>query len=162
MNETKTLASYVVSNKWEDIPEDVRHEAKRALIRHNANREAFQAIGNELVATQVSPQRYNAIVNELFPINDDVPTRTRKVNDEAADKVNALYRAQVGPNVVQGVEGTGWAVVQAVNTYENWGTPIRKTAGKGEATTRALRQIEAVNSGKQPLTDRALELVLAN
>ena len=32
MNETKTLASYVVSNRWEDIPADVRHEAKRALI----------------------------------------------------------------------------------------------------------------------------------
>ena len=32
MNETKTLATYVVKNKWEDIPEDVRHEAKRALI----------------------------------------------------------------------------------------------------------------------------------
>ena len=32
MNETRTLAAYVVSNKWEDIPDDVRHEAKRALI----------------------------------------------------------------------------------------------------------------------------------
>ena len=32
MNETKTLASYVVSNRWEDIPADVRHEAKRAII----------------------------------------------------------------------------------------------------------------------------------
>ena len=32
MNETKALASYVVNNRWEDIPEDVRHEAKRALI----------------------------------------------------------------------------------------------------------------------------------
>ena len=32
MNETKTLASYIVSNRWEDIPDDVRHEAKRAII----------------------------------------------------------------------------------------------------------------------------------
>src|SRR5262247_3500814 len=32
MNETKILASYVVSNRWEDIPADVRHEAKRAII----------------------------------------------------------------------------------------------------------------------------------
>jgi 2-methylcitrate dehydratase PrpD len=32
MNETKTLASYIVSNRWEDIPADVRHEAKRAII----------------------------------------------------------------------------------------------------------------------------------
>ena len=32
MNETKTLASYIVSNRWEDIPADVRHEAKRSII----------------------------------------------------------------------------------------------------------------------------------
>ena len=32
MNETRILASYVVNNRWEDIPADVRHEAKRAII----------------------------------------------------------------------------------------------------------------------------------
>ena len=32
MSETQALASYVVKNRWEDIPDDVRHEAKRALI----------------------------------------------------------------------------------------------------------------------------------
>jgi 2-methylcitrate dehydratase PrpD len=32
MNETKTLASYIVSNRWDDVPADVRHEAKRAII----------------------------------------------------------------------------------------------------------------------------------
>jgi 2-methylcitrate dehydratase PrpD len=34
MSETKTLASYIVASRWEDIPEDVRHEAKRALINY--------------------------------------------------------------------------------------------------------------------------------
>jgi 2-methylcitrate dehydratase PrpD len=32
MNETRTLASYIVSNRWEDVPADVRHEAKRAIV----------------------------------------------------------------------------------------------------------------------------------
>jgi 2-methylcitrate dehydratase PrpD len=32
MSETNTLASYIVSNRWKDIPDDVRHEAKRSLI----------------------------------------------------------------------------------------------------------------------------------
>ena len=32
MFETKALASYIVKNRWEDIPEDVRHEARRSLI----------------------------------------------------------------------------------------------------------------------------------
>jgi 2-methylcitrate dehydratase PrpD len=34
MSETRTLASYVVANRWDDIPDDVRHEAKRALINY--------------------------------------------------------------------------------------------------------------------------------
>ena len=32
MSETKALASYVVSSRYEDIPRDVIHEAKRALL----------------------------------------------------------------------------------------------------------------------------------
>src|SRR4030095_7328054 len=32
MSETKALAAYIVSNRWTDIPEDVRHEAKRAIL----------------------------------------------------------------------------------------------------------------------------------
>jgi 2-methylcitrate dehydratase PrpD len=34
MFETKALSSYIVANRWEDIPEDVRHEAKRAIINY--------------------------------------------------------------------------------------------------------------------------------
>ena len=34
MSETRALASYIVSNRWENIPEDVRHEARRALINY--------------------------------------------------------------------------------------------------------------------------------
>ena len=34
MSETQVLASYIVSSRWEDIPDDVRHEAKRALINY--------------------------------------------------------------------------------------------------------------------------------
>jgi 2-methylcitrate dehydratase PrpD len=32
MSETKTLASWIVSNRLEAIPEDVRHEARRAIV----------------------------------------------------------------------------------------------------------------------------------
>ena len=32
MSETHALASYIVSNRWQDIPDDVRHEAKRAIL----------------------------------------------------------------------------------------------------------------------------------
>jgi 2-methylcitrate dehydratase PrpD len=34
MEETKALASYVLSSRIEDIPQDVRHEAKRAILNY--------------------------------------------------------------------------------------------------------------------------------
>jgi 2-methylcitrate dehydratase PrpD len=34
VSETRTLASYVVSSRFEDIPEDVRHEALRSLVNY--------------------------------------------------------------------------------------------------------------------------------
>ena len=34
MFETQALASYVVTSRIEDIPSDVRHEAKRALVNY--------------------------------------------------------------------------------------------------------------------------------
>src|SRR5678810_1091962 len=34
MSETKALASYVVTNRLDDIPDDVRHEARRAIVNY--------------------------------------------------------------------------------------------------------------------------------
>ena len=34
MSQTHTLAAYLVSNRWADIPEDVRHEARRSLVNY--------------------------------------------------------------------------------------------------------------------------------
>src|SRR5258708_19545095 len=34
MQETKTLAAYVVDNTLESIPDDVRHEARRAIVNY--------------------------------------------------------------------------------------------------------------------------------
>src|SRR5665213_843675 len=34
MSETETLASWIVSNRIETVPEDVRHEARRAIVNY--------------------------------------------------------------------------------------------------------------------------------
>jgi 2-methylcitrate dehydratase PrpD len=34
MSETRALASYIVTNRLDDIPEDVRHEARRAIVNY--------------------------------------------------------------------------------------------------------------------------------
>lgn len=55
MPETQTLASYVVTSRFEEIPQDVRHEARRALVNylgcavggspHSAVDRAIEALG---------------------------------------------------------------------------------------------------------------------
>jgi phage/plasmid-like protein (TIGR03299 family) len=141
---------------------DRMDEARQALGTHHENREAYVAMAEGLMRTPVAPQTYKALLDTLFPAGDDVPTRTRNVNDAAREKVGLLYRAEDQTvDVVGGVEGTAWAFVQSVNTYENWGMPTRNTRGVGSDTLRAMRQADSVLSGKQPLTDKALDLVLA-
>lgn len=139
-------------------------EAKAAAKMQRAREEGFKQFGERLLGVRVDENAYRSFVNELFPIDDDVPTKTRNVNGNARDQVRALFTSTADandPNVAGGVEGTGWAFMQAVNTYENWGAPIRKTKGVGTTTARALRQIDATVSGRQPLTDKAIDLVLA-
>jgi len=34
MPETRELASYLIQSRWDDIPQDVRHEAKRAILNY--------------------------------------------------------------------------------------------------------------------------------
>ena len=34
MPETRTLASFVLSHRFEDVPEDVLHEARRAVLNY--------------------------------------------------------------------------------------------------------------------------------
>ena len=34
MSETRALASYVVNGRWADVPGDVQHEARRALVNY--------------------------------------------------------------------------------------------------------------------------------
>lgn len=130
--------------------------AKAALQQHRANRNAFVELGEGLLNTEVSKAAYSRLVKALFPVDDEVPVKTRNANEVAAQKVTEAYKGLTG---MVSETGNGFAVVQAVNTYENWGTPVRRTSGRSEAETRAWRQIEAVVDGKQPLTTKAIELV---
>lgn len=131
-------------------------QAKRALGTHNANRDALKAIGENLLGTPVSGKQYSDLVKALFPIDDDTIAKTRNVHESARETVTQLYRNS--PYVSS--SDNGFAVVQAVNTYENWAAPVRNTKGRNESDTRSFRQAEAVLSGGgQPLTNKAIELV---
>jgi hypothetical protein len=136
-------------------------EAKNAVTAHNANRQAIKALGEKMLTTPLSPSEYGRLVTAMFPIDDDTSTKTRNVHEQAIEYVSTFYKAQNGGQAVVDSPGNGWSFVQAVNTYENWGQPIRKTGERDEVTTRALRQIEQLQAEKQPLTEKAADLVLA-
>lgn len=56
---------------------------------------------------------------------------------------------------------TGWGLIQAVNSWENWAKPIRSTTSTDDA--RAVRQFDAAVKGTgQDITKRAVQFVLAN
>ena len=95
MSETKALASYVVSSRYEDIPRDVIHEAKRALLnfagcaiggsREPAVDTAIRALqpfsGKPTAGLLARPERFdplyasviNGISGHVFEYDDTTP-----------------------------------------------------------------------------------------
>jgi 2-methylcitrate dehydratase PrpD len=95
LQETKTLASYVVSSSWADIPQDVVHEARRALLnftgcaiggsREPAVETAIRALrpfsGEPTARLLARPERFdplyasviNGISGHVFEYDDTTP-----------------------------------------------------------------------------------------
>ena len=120
MNETKTLASYVVNNKWEDIPEDVRHEAKRALINvigcaiggspHPAVTTAIRALspfsGERTASIVGRPERLDplhaSLMNGISSHVEDYDDTTPKNYSHTSSPVSSALLAYASANRVRG------------------------------------------------------------
>jgi len=137
-------------------------EAKRVVEMQRDRQYGFKAFGERLLNAEVSNLRFKYLVDDLFPLDDEMPKRAFNRNADARKTVGALFRSASndGPEVAAGVEGTGWAFMQAVNTYENWGTAVRASKGQSKETARALRQMDTALNGSQPLTDQAVALLI--
>ena len=120
MFETKALASYVVKNRWEDIPEDVRHEAKRALINvigcaiggspHPAVTTAIRAlspVSGERTASIVGrPERLDplhaSLMNGISSHVEDYDDTTPKNYSHTSSPVSSALLAYASANRVRG------------------------------------------------------------
>jgi 2-methylcitrate dehydratase PrpD len=120
MNETKTLASYVVKNRWEDIPEDVRHEAKRALINvigcaiggspHPAVTTAIRALspfsGERTASIVGRPERLDplhaSLMNGISSHVEDYDDTTPKNYSHTSSPVSSALLAYASANRVHG------------------------------------------------------------
>ncbi len=120
MFETKALASYVVSNTWEDIPEDVRHEAKRALINvigcaiggspHSAVTTAIRALspfsGERTASIVGRPERLDplhaSLMNGISSHVEDYDDTTPKNYSHTSSPVSSALLAYASANRVRG------------------------------------------------------------
>lgn len=93
---------------------------------------------------------FKPLLDGLLPVIDN-DGRSKTMRDNARTAVRELLRSQV---VDDDHRQTGWAWVQAVNTYEQWSKPVR-------GGDRDVRQFDAVVKGKQPMTAQAIGQVLA-
>ena len=120
MNETRILASYVVKNRWEDLPEDVRHEAKRALINvigcaiggspHPAVTAAIRALspfsGERTASIVGRPERLDplhaSLMNGISSHVEDYDDTTPKNYSHTSSPVSSALLAYASANRVRG------------------------------------------------------------
>jgi 2-methylcitrate dehydratase PrpD len=120
MNETKALASYIVNNRWEDIPEDVRHEARRSLINvigcaiggspHAAVTTAIRALspfsGERTASIVGRPERLDplhaSLMNGISSHVEDYDDTTPKNYSHTSSPVSSALLAYASANRVHG------------------------------------------------------------
>lgn len=135
---------------------DRMDQALQILRMTRDAKDTFATTVRTLTTTRIEPREFDLLLDGMFP-TEDVAATTLAQRQRAREAVRSLFSAPLN----NGVENTGWAFVQAVNSYEQWNAPIRAAQGMGLQRTRAVRQFDAITRGSQPLTERATELVMA-
>jgi hypothetical protein len=83
---------------------------------------------------QVSMRDFDVLLDAVLPVTD-AKARTANEIVRARGAVRSLFDSPL----TEGFAGTGWAFVQAVNSYEQWSAPVRKTKGVGSETVRTVQ-----------------------
>jgi phage/plasmid-like protein (TIGR03299 family) len=114
---------------------------------------------NKLIAdlAAIKVPSFKKMLDQLLPeLTEEGSKATRRSNTRS--DILSLARSTMCP---EDLWDTGWAVVQAVNTYENWVKPVRKNKSNDNAI--AVRQFDAALTGKgQDLTQQAISAVFAS
>ena len=112
----------------------------------------FKALGDQLAAERMTPWRFErSVLDELFPVEDDMGRRARENRARAKAAVLDLFRGG-GPagDTTGNSPGTKWAAANAVAEFSDFGRRYTKR------TDQVQRSFE---DGQ--LKQRGLELVLA-
>lgn len=146
----KAQQSYSMRHTISGTRDKLVTQAQGALAIGSAYFEAFKADAEKLASIDVELREFQAILDELVPLEDDAQGRARTMRENKRAGIKRAYNSDLYANY----KGTGWGVVQAVNDFELWGQTVR-------GSDRFERQADLATRAHQPLTNQARQLVLA-
>ena len=115
--------------------------------------DAFEDEVRRLMDTDVTARQFDRIVGEIFPKSDLMTGRQMANVDEKIEGVRAMYESDRDGGRFA---GTGWGVVNAFNSWDQWAKPVK------DESNRAERQIVRILDGTfGNLTQRVADLVTA-
>lgn len=151
---TLNLAFKNASRKWifrHSNSINVRlEEAKNTFISASNYMSALSAEIEELAMIKVSPQKFNYLANELFPIKDNSTTKKQEEQMLLRDSLRDAYLADDLGNL----KGTAWGVLNAVSDLT-----MHRELRKGSTEESYANRMMNIAEFGEPILDRAYEIL---
>ena len=151
---TLNLAFKKASRQW-----IIRH-CNNANLKMNEAREAFLSANNymeslkseieELAMIKVSPQKFNYLADELFPIKDNSTTKKQEEQMLLRDRLRDAYLADDLGNL----KGTAWGVLNAVSDLT-----MHRELRKGSTQESYANRMMSIAEFGEPILDKAYEIL---
>jgi len=109
-------------------------DARDALGLIEQEVEVFNTAVAELCAWTITDAQFDAFVDELAPLSDDMSKHLATRTTKYRDRIHDMYRED---DRVQQWNGTAFGALQAVNTFDLW---ERGTRGGTQASDRMIRE----------------------
>lgn len=126
------------------------HEATETFLSANNYMEALKSEIEELAMIKVSPQKFNYLSNELFPIKDNTTNKKQEEQMLLRDRLREAYLADDLGNL----KGTAWGVLNAVSDM----TMHRKLRTGSDENSYTNRMLNIVEFGETTL-DKAYAIL---
>ncbi len=116
--------------------------------------DTFEDEVRRLIEVEVPDRRFQQIITQVLPISDEQTPRQRGNVQEQRDAVRAMALSDRDGGGA--FAGTGWGVVNAFNSWNQWAKPVKNE------TDRAVRQaVRTLDGTYGAMTSRVAEMVLA-
>lgn len=131
-------------------------QAREALKMSFEYYDGFDAEVQALLDTEITRKRSEELLREVFP--DGTSELQGKNAEKRREQVRVMYRTDPAAAPWQ---GTAWGLLNAINTWELWESPVRASKrADGNGTLRLERQAQDYLLGKDsPYTHQAHKIL---